>query len=84
MHRHIDMPSDQRLLDLLDEQALAADLGEQPVLHPVAGRADRHNLDRSVRGEFGVSRNQTIADEGGLAQRHWAAAGPDAEMAGRH
>ena len=54
-------------LPKLDEAATrqtAADLGEQPVLHPIAGRADRHNLDRSVRGEFGVSRNQTIADEG--------------------
>src|SRR6202030_3998087 len=74
-------------LPKLDEAATrqtAADLGEQPVLHPIAGRADRHNLDRSVRGEVGVSRNQTIADEGGLAQRHRAAAGPNAEMAGRH
>ena len=84
MHRQINLPGDQRLLDLLDEQALAADLGEQPVLHPVAGRADRHDLDRSRRGEFGASRNQSIADEGGLAQRHRAAAGPDAEMVGRH
>ena len=84
MHRQINMPGDQRLLDLLDEQALAADLGEQPVLHPVAGRADRHDLDRSIRGEFGVSRNQAIANEGGLVQRHRTAAGSDAEMAGRH
>src|SRR5207253_2948987 len=30
----INMPGDQRVLDLLDEQALAADLAEQPVLHP--------------------------------------------------
>jgi hypothetical protein len=52
--------------------------------HPVAGRADRHDLDRSVRGQFGVSRDQTIVDDGGLAQRHRAAAGSDAEMAGRH
>jgi hypothetical protein len=84
MHCQIDMPGDQRLLDLFDEQALAADLGEQPVLHPVAGRADRHNLDRSLRGQFGVSRNQAIANEGGLVQRHRAAAGTDAEVAGRH
>jgi hypothetical protein len=84
MHRQVNMPGDQGLLDLLDEQPLAADLGEQPVLHPVAGSADRDDLDRSLRGEFGVSRNQTIADEGGLAQRHRAAAGPDAEMAARH
>ena len=77
-------PRSAACVDLLGEQALAADLGEQPVLHPVAGRADRHDLDRSVRGEFGVSCNQTIANEGCLVQRHRAAAGSDPEMAGRH
>ena len=55
MHYQIDMSGNQRLLDLLDEQAFAAELGEQLVLHPVAGRADRYDLDRSVRGEVGVS-----------------------------
>jgi hypothetical protein len=42
-----------KTLRFLDEQALATELGEQPVLHPIAGCADRGDLDRSVCGEFG-------------------------------
>ena len=54
MHRQVDPPVEQRLLDLLGEQALAADLGEQAVLHPVAGGADGDELDRSRLGELGM------------------------------
>jgi hypothetical protein len=53
MHRQINMPGDQFVLDLLCEQPLTADLGEQPVLHPVAGRADRHNLDAPFAASSG-------------------------------
>ena len=59
------MPCDHRLLDLLDEQALAAGLGE----HPVVGRADCHNLDRSVSRRVRGEPEPKIADEGGLVQR---------------
>ena len=38
-------PSQQRLLDLLGEQALAAGLRQRPVLDAVAGGADHHELD---------------------------------------
>ena len=48
MHREVDAAVEQRLLDLLGEQALAADLGEQAGLHAVAGRADRHQFERPV------------------------------------
>lgn len=77
------MPGDQRLLDRLGEQPFSRRFRRAAGPAPVTGRADRHNLDRSVP-EFGVSRKQTIAVEGGLAQRYRAAAGPDAEMAGWH
>ena len=40
---------EQRLLDLAGEEALAADLAERPVLHPVAGGLDRHDRRRRPR-----------------------------------
>ena len=46
MHRQIDPPVQQRLVDLLGEQALAADLGQRPVEDPVAGGLDDDHLDR--------------------------------------
>ena len=46
MHREIDLAREQRLLDLLGEQALAAGFGQRPVLDAVAAGADRHDLDR--------------------------------------
>ena len=39
-------PGQQRLLDLAGEQALAADLLQRPVLHPVAGGLDRRRSRR--------------------------------------
>jgi hypothetical protein len=40
VHRQIDTLGDQRRFYLLNEQAFAANLGEQTVLHPVASRMD--------------------------------------------
>ena len=54
MHREVDPARQQRRLDLLAEQALAAELGERPVGDPIAGRADRHDLERARRGELGM------------------------------
>ena len=45
MHREVDRAGGQRLLDLLGEQALAADLRQRPVLDRVAGGADGPELD---------------------------------------
>ena len=52
----------QRLLDLLGEQALAADLGQRPVLDRVAGGADDHEFDRAPRRRPGrrASRARTM------------------------
>ena len=41
-------PSEQRFLDLLGEQALAAHLRQRPVLDRVAGGADDNELDRRL------------------------------------
>ncbi len=41
MHGEIDAAVVQRLMDLLGEQPLAADIGEAAVLHRIAGGADR-------------------------------------------
>ena len=46
MHREIDRAREQRLLDLLGEQPLAAGLRQRPVLDAVARGADRDDLDR--------------------------------------
>src|SRR5580704_495454 len=84
MHREIDAPVQERLLDLLGEQALAADLGELARLDAVAGGADRHDFDGALRGQFGMSGPQPVAHQRGLVERHRAAARTDAERAGRH
>src|SRR5580704_6944065 len=84
MHREIDAPVQERLLDLLGEQALAADLGELARLDAVAGGADRHQLDGALRGQLGMSGAQPVAHEPGLVKRHRAAAGTNAERAGGH
>ena len=50
MHGGVDHAVDQRLLDLLDEQALAADLGQRAVADRVAGGADLAEGDGAVGG----------------------------------
>ena len=72
MHREVDPARQQRRLDLLAEQALAAELGERPVGDPVAGRADRHDLERARRGELGMRARERPADQLGLRQRQRA------------
>jgi hypothetical protein len=83
MHGEIDRAGKQRLLDLLGEQSLAADIGKPPVLHPVAGGADGHDLKRAGRAEAGMGRDQLVAHARGLDQRHRTAAGPDAQRRGQ-
>jgi hypothetical protein len=56
VHGEIVISRDECLFYFFREQPLAADLGEEAVLHPVAGRADGYNLDRSRCGEIGVGR----------------------------
>jgi len=69
MHGKIDAPVRQRLLEFLDEQALAADRGERPVLDAVARRADDDGLERAGFGEVGPARGQRGAQGIGLGER---------------
>src|SRR6185369_9818480 len=48
MNRKIDCAREQRLLDLLGEQALAAHLTERAILDAVARGADHRDFDRVV------------------------------------
>ena len=70
------LPLEQRGLDLLAEQALAAELGERPVGHPIAGRADHHDLERAGRGELRhAAAAQRAADQRGLRRGRAASRG---------
>src|SRR5262252_1930896 len=84
MHGEINTPGKKRLLDFLGEQALAADFSQATVLHPVSGRADCHDLDGPRCGKAGMCRDEAVAHESGLAQRHRTAAGADAERVRQH
>ncbi len=70
MNGGVDAPGEQRVIDLLGEEAGAADPGERDVADPVAGRPEDHDLDRQVwRGG-----RERAADVLGLPPRQLAAA----------
>ncbi len=77
MHGQIDLAVEQRRVDLLREQALAANLAQRPVLHIVAGGLDNLNLERIFRQA--MRRHQTITGLIGLGKRQRRAARSDAE-----
>ena len=77
MHREVDGPLKQRLLDLLGEQPLAAHLRKRPVLDAIAGRLDDLNFDQP--GVDAVRRRQRRARHMGLRQRERAAARSEPE-----
>ncbi len=62
VHRDVRLAREQLLLDLLDEEPLAADLGERTILDAVAA-GDDLQLDRLDRRGRGVRRQQA-GDEG--------------------
>ena len=81
LHRvdgEVERALEQSGLDLLGEQALAADLGQRPVLDPVALRAHDHDLDRGVV-EAGLGREQGRLDHARLRQGQRRAAGAEPE-----
>ena len=79
VHGGIDAAAEQRFLDLLDEQALAAGLGQRPVLDHVAGGLDDHDLDGVGRRQRRHGRRQRVAHQAGLDERQLAAACAEAE-----
>src|SRR5690606_11102997 len=79
MEREIRAAVEQRLLELLDEETLAADLRERTVEEHVAGGLDRNERDV----ERGLAAPEQIADVARLPQRELAAARRDADWVAR-
>src|SRR5262249_14930948 len=77
MHGKVDGAGEERLIELLGEQALAAFLSERPVADHVAGRVDRLECDRT--GGKRVRGGEAIAHLFRLGERERAAARADDE-----
>ena len=85
--RAVDAALDERLLDLLGEEALAADLQQAAILDPVARGGDddqrRDALDvRRVRRVGAQRRGDAALHVAGLGQAELGAAGADTHLAG--
>ncbi len=52
VHREVDLAAQERVLDLLDEEALAPDFGERPLLQAIARRLDDHDVACDTAGRF--------------------------------
>jgi hypothetical protein len=74
VHGEIDGAVEQALLDRPDEQTLAADLVERPILDAIPLGAD----DLEIDPQAGVLRPQRVANVVGLPQRQGGAARADA------
>ena len=74
VHRDVDALLEQRLLELLDEDAARADLAERLRAVAVAGGRDRHERDLDAR------RAQARGSELGLREREPTAAAADADQ----
>jgi hypothetical protein len=75
MHREVDIAGCERLLDLLGEEALAAEFRQRPVADGVAGGPDGADLD--PLGRKPMRCRKAGAHHGRLGQRQRAAARPD-------
>ena len=66
MHRTGDLAVQQRAVELLGPQGLAADLRERAILHPVAGGANRHDRDGflrpAMRGAQGIAHHMCLEE----------------------
>jgi len=76
VHGDVDPPAEERLLELLHEDAARPDLAERPLPVAVAGRRDRDERDL----EAGLSK--AIGNEAGLGEGKPTAAGADANEHG--
>ena len=72
--RGVDAPRQQRFLDFLDEQALAAGLRQRPILDGIARGLDGHDLDGAWRGEGRHCGRQCVAHQARLGEGELAAA----------
>ena len=77
VHGDVDAPVEQRLLELLHEDAARADLAERPRAVAVARGRDRHERDLDARRARSALRGEL-----GLREREPTAAGADANQHG--
>jgi hypothetical protein len=64
VHGDVDAAVQQRVVDLLGEQALAADVGERLVEDLVARGLDDHDLEGALLGQLRKVGLRTCNDEG--------------------
>ena len=81
MHGQINPVVGHRLLNFFGEEALAANLRQQPVLHPVAGGGDLHDLQRAIIGQLRPRLAQQRFHMPRLPKRQGTAARADTERA---
>jgi hypothetical protein len=75
VHRDVDLPFQERVLDFFDEQTLAADFGERRLLQPIARRLDHDNAARRTARVLNALRDRVR-----LPQRQLAAARPQPKL----
>jgi hypothetical protein len=75
VHREVDRAAEQRVFDFLDEEPLAADFGERPLLQPVPIRLDDDDAARRTAGCDDARR-----DGVGLPERELAPSRPEAKF----
>ncbi len=78
MHGEVDLGGDERVLDLLCEQAFAAEFCQRLVGNDVAGGLDDDDVE--VAGAEVMSRDQPVAKLMGLSEGELAAACADADF----
>ena len=79
MDGEVDRAGEQRLLDLLGEEPLAALVGERARRGTVAAGADRHDLERALGGERGMRGGEPRLGLCGLRERQGTAAAAETQ-----
>src|SRR6185295_2670148 len=77
LHPHVHLAAQQRLLDLLHEEGLAAEVGQRDLGEAVPGGPDRHDLD------LGPARPQRARHRFALHEREAAASRAEANLHSR-
>ncbi len=79
MHGHVERAREQRLVDLLGEEALAAEVAHRPVLDGIARGRQDDDFGRPAQSPFLVGRHERCAHGFSLRPRELRAARADFE-----